>query len=107
MRVLKFIKEEDTCFLFEVFLPEFNLETNGILIKESGEMMIQLDDVAKKMGFETAEDLLGQDESLDALNESVKEYYYTPLQMLEIRQGIALIEDKVLRESLISKLGVE
>jgi isocitrate dehydrogenase kinase/phosphatase len=105
--VHKFVKEEDKAFIFKGKFQEHEVEL--LLIKESGELMINADDVSRILGNQDFGDLLSENEEmsnalLDDLNEDYVEF--SNAQMLIILAEVNKIDDKELRASLIKKLGV-
>ena len=109
MKIIKLLEESIDGFLFDAIMDHEGNEfkVKAFLNKEDGELFVSTEELAQSLGFENSKDFLGCDESLDVYNELQKEYIYTPLQMFEIKKCIALIDDKALRESLISKLAIE
>jgi hypothetical protein len=106
--VHKFVREEKEAFIFKGMLQ--NHEVELLLIKETGELMINADDVSRIFGNTDFGDLLSQNEPLqnailDDMNKNYIEYSNT--EMLMILADVNKIEDNQLRLSLISKLGVE
>jgi hypothetical protein len=108
MKVTKYIREEKDVFVFKGTIQEHEVEM--VLIKDGGEMLINADDASRIFGNQDFGDLLSKDEDLsnaflDDMNENYVEFSNT--EMLLILQEVNKIDDKQLRLSLISKLGVE
>jgi hypothetical protein len=104
----QFVKEEKEAFVFKGTFQ--NHEVSVFLVKETGEVMINADDLSKIMGHQDFGNFLAQDEPmqnafLDDMNGDF--YEYSNAEMLLILQDINQIEDKSLRSSLISKLGIQ